>query len=266
MENKNHEIIRKTIFMDSNALSRLSIYIEFCHVLSLNPNDASIDLQEGSSFWNKIGYPRRVFALEEGIKEGKKLFSYLKQESEKSAEILTTQLCEFEFLHILVERKADLNLIEACIPYRLRTKKISKLFLSGWNKYDYNEITQELEDFQSRLSDEKIEYKIFEEQNGVFKDIYKVARLISKHILFGTSDIYVYASAILAESDELITFDRELRDIAKDLKHSKDRFWKKIREDLLKELKEIGPPFKDSDQIILPDIWAKKQEVQKKRS
>ncbi|MBA7496958.1 hypothetical protein ES702_07567 [subsurface metagenome] len=147
---------------------------------------------------------------------------------------------------------ADLNLIRAGIPYRLRTKRISKLFLSGWNKYDHNKIIQSIENFKTSLSNNAIEIKILEDRDGVFKDIYKISEIINKHILLGAIDIYIYASAILVESDELITFDTEFRNIVKDLKDSKDVFWEKIREKLLKDLKETLPRFMDSSKIVLP--------------
>lgn len=254
MKNKGNEILLKTIFLDSNALSRLSIYIEFCDTLGLNQSDVGIDLENGSSFWKKIGYPRKVFALERGIKEGHKLYFYLKEDPAKIGEIVTSQVCEFELFHVLAERMADLNLIRAGIPYRLRTKRISKLFLSGWNEYDYNKIIQSIENFKTSLSNNAIEIKTLEDHDGVFKDIYKISEIINKHILLGTTDVYIYASAILAESDELITFDTELRNIIKDLKDSKDVFWERIREKLLKDLKEALPRFKDSEEVILP-VW-----------
>lgn len=247
MLNTNNQL--KTIFLESNTLGRLSIYIEFCDTLELNPNDATIDLGEGSSFWRKVGYPRKVFQLEKGINEGKKLYTYLKEEP---ADIVTSQVCEFELLHILAERKADLNLTRAGIPYRLRTKNVNRLFLSGWNEYNHNEITQDLERFKTCLSNDRIEYKILEDHDGVFKDIYKVAGVITKHILLGVMDSYVYASAILAESDELITYDRELKDVSENLKESKDEFWKRIRKRVLKDLKETVPKFRDLDEVILP--------------
>lgn len=252
MKNKGNEILLKTIFLDSNALIRLSIYMEFCGTLKLNPGDVGIDLGEGSSFWKKIGYPRKVFALEKGIKEGHKLYFYLKEDSAKIGEIVTSQVCEFELFHVLAERIVDLNLIRAGIPYRLRTKRISKLFLSGWNKYDHNKIIQSIKNFKTSLSNNAIEIKILEDRDGVFKDIYKIAGVISRHILLGTTDIYVYASAILAESDELITYDIELRNVSKNLKESEDEFWKRIRGKLLKDLKETLPRFMDSSKIVLP--------------
>jgi len=254
MKNKEDEILLKTIFLDSNALSRLSIYVEFCDTLKLNLNDASINLEEGNPFWNKIGYPRKIFALEKGIKEGQKLYFYLKEDSAKIGEIVTSQVCEFELFHVLAERMADLNLIRAGIPYRLRTKSISKLFLSGWNEYDYNKIIQSIENFKTSLSKNAIEIKTLEAHDGEFKDIYKISEIINKHILLETTDIYIYASAILAESDELITFDTELGNNVKDLKDSKDVFWERIREKLLKDLKEALPRFKDSEEVILP-VW-----------
>jgi len=247
MSNKYNQL--KTIFLESNTLGRLSIYIEFCDTLALNPNDATIDLGEGSSFWRKVGYPRKVFQLEKGINEGKKLYSYLKEEP---ADIVTSQVCEFEFLHILAERKTDLNLTRAGIPYRLRTKKVNRLFLSGLNEYNHNEIVQDLERFKTCLSNNEIEYEILEDHNGVFKDIYKVARVINKHILLGVMDSYIYASALLAESDELITYDRELKDISENLKESEDEFWKRIREKLLEDLRETVPKFRDLDMVTLP--------------
>lgn len=252
MKNKGNEILLKTIFLDSNALSRLSIYIEFCDTLKLNPSDASIDLGEGSSFWKKVGYPRRIFALEQAIKDGQKLFLYLKEKSEKGVEVISSQVCKFELLHLLAERSVDSNLTKAGIPYRLRTKRVSRLFLSGIQGYDYGGIIQYLENFKGLLSNEGIECKILEDHDGVFKDIYKIAGVISRHILLGTTDIYVYASAILAESDELITYDRELRNVSKNLKESEDEFWKRIRGKLLKDLKETLPRFMDSSKIVLP--------------
>ncbi|NVM54620.1 MAG: hypothetical protein HWN66_13025 [Candidatus Helarchaeota archaeon] len=252
MKNRESEILLKTVFLDSNALSRLSIYVEFCDILKLNPSDVGIDLTEGSSFWKKVGYPRRIFALEEAIKQGQKLFLYLRKESEKGVEVISSQVCKFELLHVLAERSVDSNLTKAGIPYRLRTKKVCRLFLSGIEGYNYGKITQYLENFKGFLSNEGIEYKILEGHDGVFKDIYKIAEVITKHILLGTTDIYVYASAILAESDELITYDRELRSVSKNLKESEDEFWKRIREKLLKDLKEALPRFKDSGKVILP--------------
>ena len=204
----------KTIFLDTNALSRLSIYIEFCDKYKLNPNDANINLEKGSSFWNKMGHPSHLFAVEKGIKDGQKLYVYLKDDSQGIGEIVTSQVCEFELLHVLEERKADSVLREAGIPYRLRRKNIGKLFLSELNEYDYKEVAQDLVNFKSFLSDQEIEYKILEEDESA-KDIYKIAGVISGYILLGTLDIYVYASAILTESDELITYDRELKDISK---------------------------------------------------
>ena len=241
----------KTIFLDTNALSRLSIYLEFCDKYELNPKDATINLEKGSPFWDKIGYPSHVFAVKKGIEDGQKLYSYLKDDSQEIGETVTSQVCEFELLHVLEERKADSVLREAGIPYRLRRKNIGKLFLSDLNEYDYKEVAQDLENFKTLLSDQEIGYTILEGEENA-RDIYKIAGVISGYILLDTMDIYVYASAILAESDELITYDRELKRVLKDLRESKDAFWKRIRKGLLEDLKETVPQFRDLDEVILP--------------
>ncbi|GAI04445.1 unnamed protein product, partial [marine sediment metagenome] len=95
----------KTVFLDSNYIIYLSLFIKLCAAIGDDPANPSV--LDGRTL-GRHGINKSQ--LEMGrLKDGKKLFDYLVKEAQKYSEIITSRFCELEFLHLFLEKQADKN-------------------------------------------------------------------------------------------------------------------------------------------------------------
>ncbi len=225
---------RKTLFLDSNYIIYLSLFFKLCATVGQQPADSSI---LGSETLAKCGVKKSK--LEMGrLEDGKKLFDYLTAEVQRGSEIVTSRFCELEVLHLLLERQADENLLKAGVPFRLRSRKHGLLYLTSLESEDYAKVSGEYEQLKDKLSEYGIEMKILEKVAEYQRQIIETAEIVIGNIMIEAPDAFVYAAAVVAEADELLTTDGTLKLIANELRNPGEEGWKSIASSFMHRLSE----------------------------
>lgn len=225
---------RKTVFLDSNYIIYLSLFFKLCTTVGQQPADSAILSSETLA---KCGVKKSK--LEMGsLGHGKKLFDYLTAEVQRGSEIVTSGFCELEFLHLLLERQADENLLKAGVPFRLRTRKHGLLYLTSLEPEDYAKVSSEYDQLKDKLSEYGIEMKILEKVGEYQQQIIETTEIVISNIMIKAPDAYVYAAAVVAEADELLTTDDTLRLIANELINPGEEGWKSIASSFMHRLSE----------------------------
>lgn len=225
---------RKTVFLDSNYIIYLSLFFRLCTVVKHQPADSTILSSEALA---KCGVKKSKLEIGR-LKDGKKLFDYLTAEVQQGSEIVTSSFCELEFLHLLLERQADENLLKAGVPFRLRVKKHGLSYLTSLEAEDYTKVSNEYEQIKDKLSEYGIEMKILEKSAECQQQIIETAEIVIGNIMIEAPDAFVYAAAVVAEADELLTTDETLRSIANRLRNPGEEEWKSIAGSFMHRLSE----------------------------
>lgn len=227
-------LYRKTIFLDSNYIIFLSLFIELC--IAINEDPANPSILESKTLADH-GLKRKMLEISR-LNDGKKLFDYSMREIQNGSEIISSRFCELEFLNLLLERRADKNLLTAGVPFRLRSKKHGLLYLSSLEPTDYTEVTLEYERLKDKLSEYGIDMKILEDIGDYQSQIIETAKIIMGNIMIDVPDAIVYAGAVAAEADELLSTDETLTLIANSLRNPSEEPWKSIASSFIQKLKE----------------------------
>lgn len=239
----------KTVFLDSNYVIYLSLFIKLCTTTADDPANPSV-LDKRTLARHGINKNQ----LEMGrLKDGKRLFDYLESEAQKGSEIITSKFCELEFLHLLLERQADKNLLSAGVPFRLRCKKHGLLYLNSLEPTDYAEVTHEYEQFKDKLSEHGIEVKILEETGEYQRQIAETAKIVMGNIMIDVPDAIVYAAAVTAEADEILSTDETLRTITNHLRNPSAEPWISIASNFIQKLIEQNVSLAEISDFKLPE-------------
>lgn len=233
-ENGGSPAYRKTVFLDSNYIIFLSLFIELCIAIDEDPANPSV--LEGKTLADH-GLQKKILEIDR-LKDGKKLFDYLMMETQNDSDIISSRFCELEFLSLLLERRADKNLLTAGVPFRLRSKKHGLLYLSSLEPTDYTEVTHEYERLKDKLSEYGINMKILEDISDYQSQIIETAKIVMGNIMIDVPDAIVYAGAVVAEADELLSTDETLTLIANRLRNPSEEPWKSIASSFIQKLKE----------------------------
>jgi len=239
MHKNEEEII--TILLDTNALTSLSLFIEFCDMANIDPGNVNSAADFGQAV-KRIAREKNIveeFFLSKdapgGPSQGFIAFEYLRGRCSK--EVLTSSICENEALYVLLERKADEILTKAGVPFRLRRKTYFRV----QTELDYPNIRKHWESFMSTLENYGIELKFVEEEYGqekgaFWRDLFALQQRLMKYILIESQDFLIYTTAILIGADEIYTADREFRGIVNSIYDPPDDRWKQVRRGIEKEL------------------------------
>lgn len=246
MNSSGAPLCSKTIFLDSNYLIFLSLFVKLCVTIGDEPTNLSILNSETLA---KHGVDRGKLQMDR-LKDGKEVFNYLMQEAQRGSEIITSRFCELEFLHLLLERHADKNLLNAGVPFRLRSKKHGLLYLNSLERTDYAEVAHEYEQYREKLDEHGIEVKILEESGDYQHQIVETAKIVMGNIMIDVPDAIVYATAVTAEADEILSTDEVLRTIANHLRNPGTEPWISIASSLIQKLKEENVSLKEATTLL----------------
>lgn len=235
---------RFVILIDTNAMVLLSLYVESCRTVT---KDLGISIADLKSAFENQRYVKENYLNFEEIKKGYGLYNHLKQkykEFDGNMEVWFSLLAEVELLNVLLERNFDRELAEKGIPYRIRVKKPFR------TQVDFNyerEVGQYWENMKETLATFDITFDNPEKDDGSIQDIVRIAKIVTRYVALGPVDLYHYASGIYLRANEIYTHDNELRTIINNI-CSKDKEWKKIYDNIAKDLRKFVRSFEDEHQ------------------
>ncbi len=199
------EQFQPLLFLDTNALHYARLYLGFAKEHNLRPFGTSSDNPD-DIIENR--YRNRTKTCQ-SFKTGRKLVDYLLKSCNEGARIEYSPVTKVELTCGKLRGKAMLNAAEEGISYRMWNRIDEREILDRLQSDVYEEVWQEMENIDDLFSSAGID---IEESNPErMKSVWLMAGQVLRFVFLDLGDCAVYASALLAETDELITDDGYFR-------------------------------------------------------
>ncbi|OQX78993.1 MAG: hypothetical protein B6D56_07995 [Candidatus Omnitrophica bacterium 4484_70.1] len=228
------------ILLDTNAVARLTQYVEACAYICGVPdisNDKNlnkvvfVEYEEIRKKMEQKGLQK--FMFRERIKEGYKLYTKLIEKNRiTETQIFFSLLSEIELLNVFLDAAMEQELTRRKMPYRIRRRKPfrTQFFLD----YEKN-VKLYWENLKEILGIYNIALYSVEEEVRDIRKIIETAKVILRYLALEPFDLYIYSSAICVGADFIYTFDNEnFRKVINDFRNSPA--WEITRDALIKEL------------------------------
>lgn len=207
----------KLAFLDTNALVKLFTFWEACQI-------AKVSLSSVSG-WQSLRQDLAnattplVSSLEsadfDSVQMGYRCFQRL-DAAKTDFGFLCCQVSRSELHHVLLSATASEELHRHRVPRSLANKRPLIVHQLALPSNAYAEIESQIDEFFETMSDAySIDIKVLEDPRHSYhvssEEIFETARKIWSHVLMETMDSYIFAAAIQADADCLITSDAALR-------------------------------------------------------
>jgi len=248
------------ILIDTNAMTALSLYVQSCTTVEAALGTTVDELKSKFREIKNTKDTQLYFEGRGGIKEGYKLFNYLKSKIEEfdTVQIWFSLLSEIELLDVFLDRTFDRELTRKCIPYRIRRKKPFRVQID----FDYEEeIAKSWEDIKEKLGEQGIEFdnpENPEKESNAIQDIIRIAKIVTRYVALEPVDLYLYASGIYLRVDEIYTRDEEFRVIINKIRT--DSEWRNIYDDIQKDLRKFIRSFQEERKTYY-EMYGKEKKI-----
>ncbi len=244
-----------SILIDTNALSRLSLYVDTCSCVEMELGTKWDDLNK--KLCSKVNVEDSIGSGNtKQIKQGYDLFHHLitKKSEYNNVNIWFSAFSRVELLNVFLERTFDKELTRNGVPFRIRLKKPLRTQID----FDYNtEVFEYWTKIRSELEKCDIELMEPERQNGAVIDILSISDIITRYVALDVIDLYLYASSIFIRANELYCHDIEFRGIVRNIQKENGQKWGKISKSIQNDLKDSFPWIKleydEKGMIALPE-------------
>ena len=238
----------KLAFLDTNALVALFTFWEACQIANVTLSSVSSweslkqDLASATTPF-MLGLNRDDF---QPVRMGHQCFQRLNA-SKADFGFLCCQVSRSELHHVLLSATASEELHRNRVPRSLAVKRplnVYQLALSSSNAY--SDIEGQINDFfEAMKNGHSIDIEVLEDRATshyvASEDIFETARKIWSHVLMETMDSYIFAAAIQADADYLVTSDAAFRNTVNGLQQGQGE-WQSVASALKVELWGSLPP------------------------
>ena len=200
-----NEQFQRLLFLDTNAVHYARLYLGFAKNQDLPPFGTKADNPDDII---KNQFQSRKKTRQSFI-TGRKLVEYLLQQCNDGAIIEYSPVTKVELICGRLRGKAMLNAAEEGIPYRMWNRINEDEILDRLQSDAYEEVWQEMENLDDLFSSAGI--NIQESNPERMKSVWLMAGQVLRFVFLDLGDCAVYASALLAEADELVTDDGYFR-------------------------------------------------------
>ena len=207
--------IRKTVFLDANVLHYVDLYLGEARSRDLFPYG------EGSNdeAWKHVNDFREK-NLKKGLTKGLKLVEKLLSTENYSVEY--SPVCEIELIVGRARGKAIRNAASKGIPDRMWTRFSEREVSSELEEKDFADIRTKVDELSTTLAD--VGVAVGNTGGERTRDIFELAKSVVGLVYMGVSDSIVYAGALAANADHLISADNYLRKTVNGLRNAKPPF------------------------------------------
>ena len=199
----NEEDRRRVVFLDTNTLHHMHLYLTHANSESLYPfcpNDGTSD--EAKARLRTLT-PKK---FRESLDKGLEVIADL---AASDLQIEYSPVSELELIAGRARGRAIETAAKEGIPDRMWTRFRDEEVGSRLNSKDLAEIGSGIESLSASL--EKAGMSVTVNDPGRTRDIFTLARNIGSLVYLGFADSVIYASALIAEADYLMTFDKYLK-------------------------------------------------------
>lgn len=197
---------RPLLFLDTNAVHFARLYIEFAKAKDLAPLGGRPDdpLEEIKNEF--------VGSTQTSYKRGHDLVNYLREQTDLDARIEYSPVTRSELACGLLRGKAILEAAGEGYANRMWTRMDEKEILASLTSDHFSDISYVVNELDTQFADAGIDLAASDPKE--MRDIWSLAPQILGIVFLDLGDCAVYASALLAEADELVTADRYLKEVA----------------------------------------------------
>ena len=214
----------KLAFLDTNALVALFTFWEACRIAQVSLSSVS----DWKSLQQDLANATTPFASVlksddfQPIRMGHQCFQRL-DASKVNFGFLCCHVSRSELHHVLLSATASEELHRHRVPRSLANKRPLIVHQLALSSNAYSEIENQIDEFFDTLRNgHLIDIKVVEDSaNGysiTSEDIFVTAKKIWSHVLMETMDSYIFAAAIEADADYLITSDAAFRNTVNGLR------------------------------------------------
>ena len=207
----------RVVFLDTNALVKLFTYWEACQIAEVSLSSVS-DWQSLRQDLANATTPL-VSALNrndfDSVQTGYQCFKQL-DAAKTDFDFLCCQVSRSELHHVLLSATASEELHRHRVPRSLANKRPLIVHQLALPSNAYSEIETQIDSFFDTMRNvHSINIKTLEDPANGYdvgsEEIFETARKIWSHVLMETMDSYIFAAAIQAEADYLMTSDGAFR-------------------------------------------------------
>jgi predicted nucleic acid-binding protein len=242
------------ILIDTNAMSKLWLYVESCNTIEKDLDISIDDLK--SEFKNQKNIKENYLDFEE-VEKGYKLYSYLRNKIKSfngNIEVWFSFLSEIELLNVFLEKVFDIELTRKGIPYIIRKKKLFRMQI----EFNYEEkVAKNWEDIKEKLAQHDIEFNNSEKESDAIQDIKKIAKIVTRYVALGSVDLYIYALGIHLKANKIYTHDQELRGIINNIRN---KCWRNVYDNIQKDLRTFIRSFREECETYF-EMYRKEKEI-----
>ena len=232
-------------FLDTNTLHYVGIYLEFAKKHGLYPQATEKPEKE------KLAASERVDELAEAelrktLKQGLEIVHFL---TTRDLEVEYAPASELELLTGRTRGKAILSAAKEGVPDRMWSRFPEKEIRDRLTLADFSEVKATVDRLTSTLEDSGIGVKTSSRDRS--SEAMELAKGINGFVYIQAMDSIIYASALVAEADYLLTSDGYLKDTINYIQSPEgdSRY-----EEIGRQLKQLvsGIVLVDAEQIQLP--------------
>ena len=227
---KEEQIFQKVAFLDTMTLHHIRLCLESAKTdnLQFSTDEKTVSILK--NHFDRV--PEKP--LKESLLKGLETIILL---SKSDVQIEYASVSELEMITGIAEGKARIKVAQEGIPHRM------------WSKFPEREIrdriaAEDLAAIKDRIAalDSMIEESgitVTQSDNKRTNEVIELAKGISGLIYMGEIDSIIYASAVAAGADYLVTADRYLRETVNRVRESNDQRYKEIRRQLNKLISDV---------------------------
>lgn len=238
---KEGQSFRKVVFLDTMTLHYTRLCLEYAKENGLQfPKDEQGVAKLRNHFGNVQEKP-----LKESLQRGLETIIRL---STDDVQIEYASVSELEMLTGIAEGKARINMAKEGIPHRIWSRFSEKEIRDRITAEELATIKAHVDELGSMLEESGV--TVTRSDSKRTNEVIELAKGIVGLIYMDEIDSIIYASAVVAQADYLVTADSYLRETVNDIRDPKDQRYEEIRQNLAELIREVM--LKTSNEIDLP--------------
>ena len=224
------QTFRKVVFLDTMTLHYIRLCLEYAKNYNL---EFPTDEQTVSILKNHFGSVSEE-PLRESLLKGLETIYLL---SRHDVQIEYAPVSEIEMLTGIAEGEARIKMAQEGIPYRMWSGFSQREIRDRIAAEDLAAIKDRIDTLDSRLEESGV--TVTRSDSNRTNEVIELAKGIVGLIYMGEIDSIIYASAVAAGADYLVTADGYLRKTVNNIRDSKDQRYEEIRRKLNELISEV---------------------------
>ena len=196
---------RKVAFLDTNALHYVGTFLNYVRKIGLHFSLEKNTIYQLNECLNRVSEKR----LKDGLKMGMNTILFLASEG---IQIEYSPVSELELLSGRAKGRAIEKMAKERVPDRMWSRLTEFEIRDRLVEEDFVDIATGVVRLENMLSDAGITVTASDAERT--RDVLELAKTIAGLVYMGAEDSIIYASAIVAQADYLVTGDRYLRKTA----------------------------------------------------